>query len=330
MTTHKYILCVFVFAAFTACAGEGFSVEKTERGVTVKLNGELFTDYLIGEENKPYLWPVIGPTGKAMTRAYPVKKIDGEQHDHPHHRSIYFGHEVANGSDTWHEKTTFLENPKLTHRLAKLGAIKHLEFKEVSATTDKAVIVASNAYMGFDGKKSFEDLRRLTFRVDGEARIIDYDIDFIATDGPLTFDDRKDAGFSVRVPTSMAVDTKLGGRIINSEGHTDAAAWGKRAKWCDYYGPVDGETLGIAILNHPSSFRYPTPWHVRTYGLFTANPFGVRSLDRNAEDGKITIPPGERIVLRHRIIFHKGDEKAAGIAAAFEKYAKEEFPAAKK
>ena len=33
-------------------------------------------------------------------------------------------------------------------------------------------------------------------------------------------------------------------------------------------GQVEGKVRGIAILNHPESFRHPTPWHVRTYGLF--------------------------------------------------------------
>jgi hypothetical protein len=32
---------------------------------------------------------------------------------------------------------------------------------------------------------------------------------------------------------------------------------------------------------------------------------------------------GERIKLRHRFIFHKGDEKAGKIAEAYEAYAKE-------
>src|SRR5205814_3733 len=105
-------------------------------------------------------------------------------------------------------------------------------------------------------------------------------LDFIASEGPVKFGDAKDAGFNYRVPASMAVDAKQGGQIITSEGIADAAAWGKRAKWVDYHGPVEGETLGVAMLNHPSSFRYPTPWHVRTYGLFTANPFGTHSLDK--------------------------------------------------
>ena len=36
----------------------------------------------------------------------------------------------------------------------------------------------------------------------------------------------------------------------------------------------------------------------------------------------IELKPNERIKLRHRFIFHKGDEKDAKIAEAFEAYAK--------
>ena len=319
------LLVLPLFCVAVHGADADFAVEKTDRGVTVKYKGELFTEYVIKEANKPYLWPVIGPTGKAMTRAYPMKTVEGEQHDHPHHRSIYFGHEVVNGSDTWHEAATF--SFLTPHRAAKLGAIVHREFLDARADADKAVIVAANDYNGADGKKTMEDIRRLTFKVVGDTRVIDYEIEFIASAGPVTFDDRKDAGFSVRVPSSMAVDSKKGGRIITSEGLTDAAAWGKRAKWCDYYGPVEGETLGIAMLNHPSSYNFPTPWHVRTYGLLTANAFGQRSLNKTEPDGKKQLQTGERLVLRHRIIFHKGDEKTGKIADAYEQYAKETFGA---
>ena len=53
------------------------------------------------------------------------------------------------------------------------------------------------------------------------------------------------------------------------------------------------------------------------------NPFGQRSLDKTAEDGAIEMRKGEHIRLRPRLIFHKGDEKAAKTAEAFEAYAKE-------
>ncbi len=91
----------------------------------------------------------------------------------------------------------------------------------------------------------------------------------------------------------------------------------------DYHGPVDGQTLGIAVLNHPTSFRFPTYWHVRTYGLFAANPFGLSEFTNKKLDGTHTLPKGQSLHLRYRIIFHTGDEHQAKIAAAFEKYAEE-------
>jgi len=140
-------------------------------------------------------------------------------------------------------------------------------------------------------------------------------------------DDKKDSGISIRVPSEMAVDkeknVKGTGHIINSEGDKDGDAWAKRATWCDYYGTVGGKAVGVAMLNHPKSFRHPTPWHVRTYGLFTANAFGLQSLDPKSETGAFTLKKGDKITLRHRFIFHLGDEKAAKIAEAFAEYSKE-------
>ena len=83
---------------------------------------------------------------------------------------------------------------------------------------------------------------------------------------------------------------------------------------------VDGKTVGIAILNHPDSFRYPTTWHVRDYGLFAANPFGWNDFGR-AESGEYTLPEGESISFRYRVILHEGDTAAADIASAFAGYA---------
>jgi len=115
----------------------------------------------------------------------------------------------------------------------------------------------------------------------------------------------------------------LAGNIVNSDGLVDKDAWGKQASWVDYHGPVDDQIVGIAILNHPSSFRYPTYWHVRTYGLFAANPFGLRDFKNDKTlDGSYTVKPGESISLRYRLVFHKGDEKEGRIAEMWEEYRK--------
>ncbi len=330
--------------AFAACAlalgvtisaqaaGKGFTADKSPAGVVVKYDGQPFAEYVITEANKPYLFPVYGPTGKSMTRAYPMKKVEGEQTDHYHHRGIVFGHQEINGFDSWMERGSAVgdtpddklnekQKASLAKAMTKLGFIRHLGFKEIKADAKQAVIVTENVYENAKGEKSVTEIRRLTFRVEGDTRLIDWDQEFIATEGEVKFGDAKDAGLSIRVPTSMAVDTKQGGHIVTSTGITDKDAWSKRAPWVDYYGPVDGETLGVAMLNHPSSFRFPTSWHVRTYGLFTANCFGT--LDKNDPNGPHTLKKGEKLALRHRFVFHKGDVKAANIAAAFEQYAKE-------
>jgi hypothetical protein len=145
-----------------------------------------------------------------------------------------------------------------------------------------------------------------------------------ATAGPVTFGDTKEGAFGVRVPTTMDVNSKMGGKIVNAEGLMDDAAWGKQSPWVDYFGPVEGETLGVAILNHPSSFRYPTYWHVRTYGLFAANPFGVKDFTKDKEkSGAYTIESGKTMNLRYRVIFHSGDQAAAKIADRFAEYSKQ-------
>lgn len=305
-----------------------FTVEKTASGgAVVKVDGQVFAEYVVDQANKPYLWPIYGPTGKSMTRAYPMKDVPGEKQDHPHHRGLCFGHESIGGYDTWAEKATFVDkegkpNPKNAERLEHLGSIKHREFKELTGGKT-GVVYALSDYVDAKGNVTLTEERCMTFRVEGDTRMIDVDIDLVASNGAVTVDDKKDAGLSIRVPHSMSVDAKEGGTIITSTGDKDADAWGKRAPWCDFNGPVEGEHLGIAMLNHPSSFRYPTPWHARTYGLFTANPFGLSQLKLQTDSAAFELKQGERVKLRHRFIFHKGDEKAGKIAEAYEAYAKE-------
>jgi len=299
--------------ALWACVGYSAEVtaERTDGQVVVKIDGQPFAEYLVTSGQKPLLgpivWPIIGPTGKPMTRAYPMAEGPNERKDHPHHRSLWFNHGDVNGLSFWHKET-----------------IKHRKFVKVIGGGPKAVIVTENDWVGPDGKRVCEDQRTLTFHADGENRMIDFDITIRALHEPVKFGDTKEGTFGVRVAGTMKVDAKLGGRIVNSKGQVDKAAWGKPAAWVDYHGPVDGQTVGIAILNHPSSFRFPTYWHVRTYGLFAANPFGLHNFKGSKDvDGSYTIPPGESITLRYRLVLHKGDEKAGHIAEAFAEYAKE-------
>jgi hypothetical protein len=316
-------LCVVLFAFVTVVNAE-FTVEKKGANVAVNYDGKLVTEYITDQSNKPFLYPVIGPGGAKMTRAYPMQEVEGERKDHPHHRSVWFGLQNMGGFDTWHEPRTIQERGGSSEikekRLAGLGSTVHREFRKLEGG-DSAVIVAVNDYVGSNGKKLMSDVRTLTFTMGKDRLILDFDMVFKAEHGDCEVKDMKDSGFCVRVPTSMDVDSNKGGTIVNSEGQTDKAAWGRRATWVSYTGPVDGKTMGIAILNHPSSFRYPTPWHVRTYGLFTANPFGTKSIAKE-KDGSFDLKSGDTFSLRHRIIFHEGDTLSANLSGAWEEYSK--------
>jgi len=325
------LLAVGVCLPVFGLADSQFTVEKSDRAVTFKIDGELFTEYVLGGEgNKPYFWPVIGPDGKAMTRAFPMKDVPGEKQDHPHHRSFYFGHQFINNMDTWHEKATLLEKAKgdekkLAESLKKLGKTEVLKVNRAEALGDHAILETTSVYRDSEGKPMLEDDRTFTLRVDPATgdRLIDVVLTFRGTEETVTLSDAKDAGFSIRVAHSICVEAGQGGRIATSEGKIDQDAWGTRAKWCDFNGPIDGKIMGVAILNHPDSFRYPTPWHARTYGLFTANPFGLKSVAKEAADGAVTLKKGESFTLRYRVILHRGDEKAADIEKAFSAYAAE-------
>lgn len=116
------------------------------------------------------------------------------------------------------------------------------------------------------------------------------------------------------------------GRIVTSQGALNQDAWGKRAAWCDYSGPVNGKTLGIAIFDHPSNAKHPTWWMVRDYGLFAANPFGEHEFEKTSDprSGDIVIPSSKSVTFRYRFYVHEGDAKQARIAERFAEYAKPE------
>lgn len=276
--------------------------------VEVKVGGKPFLTYQTTLGPKPFYWPIYGPTGARITRAYPMEKVEGEKTDHPHQRSLWFTHGKVNGIDFWSE-------------MKNHGSIKETSRKLVTSGPVLASIVTTDDWLGPDGTKVCEDTRTVRFYNVAATRVLDFDIEVRASEGPVVFGDTKEGMFGIRVPTSMDVTSKKGGKITNAEGLNDEAAWGKASPWVDYTGPVEGKTLGIAILNHPESFRHATTWHVRTYGLFAANPFGLKDFNKANKPGDYTIPKGESIRFQYRVVFHEGDTASAKVGESYGVYA---------
>ena len=114
------------------------------------------------------------------------------------------------------------------------------------------------------------------------------------------------------------------GVISNAYGGIhEAENWGQRAPWVDYSGDLNDagdtrRTVGVAIFDHPRNPHYPTHWHVRGYGLFAANPFGLADYRSGYRQcGDWTLAAGERATFRYRVLWHAGDAAEARVGERF-------------
>ena len=292
--------------------GVGVHLTSGPATVKVEINGQPFTEYHFADVPRPYFYPLLGPGEVPMTRKWPLENGENEEHDHPHHRSLWFAHGAVNGRDFWSEEKQF-------------GKIVHDGFTEVSSGRETGVIRTKDKWVAADGVVVCTDDRVMRFYSRADVRMIDFEVTLHAANGDVTFGDTKEGTMALRIAETMRLKGPKGvpsaGHIVNSAGVRDGDTWGKHADWVDYYGPVGNRTVGIAMLDHPDNPRHPTTWHVRDYGLFAANPFGLHDFEKQpAGAGNFKIPAGQSVTFRYRIILHEGDEKQAGIAAKYLEY----------
>ncbi|HUU93461.1 MAG TPA: PmoA family protein [Phycisphaerae bacterium] len=318
----KTLTCAVECGAAAPPAAKGVTCRKTDKTIEILIAGQPFTAYHFtnpkpaGQQlRRPYFWPVYGPGQVTMTRPYPLtdEPIPGNvAKDHPHHNSLYVAHGAVNGADNWSISD-------------KAGWIVHKTFECVESGPVMGLFRETLDWTTADKKPVMAEVRTARiFNLPDTHRMLDLELVFQATYGQVKFGDTKEGGLcATRMRPEFRADGKGGGKgkLINSEGQTAAEAWGKKAAWVDASGPVDGRVLGLAMFDHPGNLRHPTTWHARTYGLLTANPFGLKSFTKGKENGDHTLDSGKEMTQRYRIYFHPGDEKAANVAARYADYA---------
>jgi hypothetical protein len=285
--------------------------------ITVTIDGQLFTQFLYDTYAKPVLYPIHGPGGVPMTRDWPLKDgTPGEDKDHVHHKSLTFTHGDVNGVDFWAEND-------------KSGRIVTEKVTRVGTDNGAAIIEAKNQWTARDGKIVCTDTTTIRCGQAGRARFIDFTIAIHASHGDVTFGDTKEGTMAIRTRPELQLNPEknklAAGQAVNSEGKSGKAIWAEKARWVDYWAPVSGKTLGIAIFDHPSNPRHPTTWHAREYGLIAANPFGLHDFSRGKlpkEAGNLTIKSGDNITFRYRFLFHDGDAATAKIDEQWKAWAK--------
>jgi hypothetical protein len=285
----------------------------------VTAGSDLFCDVDYRTYAKPIVYPIYGPGQLPMTRDYPMKTgTVGEATDHPHHKSMWFGHGDVNGVSFWDEKGKTLTDQ------AEIVAARDVP----KAWQGQPTIRLQNRLVDGNGELVCRETILLSFGANDQQRWIDWQIDAHAGDTPLTFGDTKEGTAAMRVHANLRPDNRATSgtgvrpaKAVNSEGLEGDDIWGKRAKWVDYSGMIRGHLVGIAFFDHPQNLRHPTHWHARTYGLFAANPFGLSHFEEAGADGAYTVPAGQSLQLRYRIILHSGDAVQANIAQQYDRYA---------
>lgn len=290
--------------AVTVCDG-------TEEGsLDIRIDGNLFTALHTSREwAKPFMYPVYNSRNVQVTRAYPViPDVPGETHDHPHQKSLWTAWGDVNGVDIWGEAKTYGREI--------VTSIEILENGPLRVTLRLGV-----DWVNQDGKRLMSEIRDLRFMAFGAERAVDMVVTFQAEEDDVTLGDTKEGGLcSVRVASSM--DGTAAGLITLADGSIgEQECWGKRACWCDYVGPVPGGMAGICIMDNPSNYCFPTYWHVRNYGLMTANPFGVSYFTNDKKNnGSLVIPAGTSKTWNYRVLFHLHQTAADKLDCRYHEY----------
>lgn len=239
------------------------TLKPSEAGLRIEINGQLFTEYVTKDTPRPYMYPLIGAAGVNVSRDFPLKKdVPGEAMfvDHPHHRSLWFGHSRINEINFWAEYQVF-------------GKQTHSGFTDVQTSGHQGHFTASTQWIGPDNKVVMTDERHviITALPEGE-RTLDFDITLQATEGDVFIGDTKEGTMALRLCPSLSMNSSKNGvntgnstgHAFNSNGLRDHDLWGKRANWVCYYGPdPKGNSVGVVIFSHPRNLRSPTTWHAR-------------------------------------------------------------------
>jgi hypothetical protein len=72
-------------------------------------------------------------------------------------------------------------------------------------------------------------------------------------------------------------------------------------------GKIHGEVVSLVIIDHPTNPGYPTYWHARGYGLFSANNLGQSVFSKGTHELNFQLTRGERAEFKYRLVVAAGD-----------------------
>ena len=224
--------------------------------VSFQRDGVEITRYHFGSGlHRPFLFPIIGPSGQSLTRM-------GHPHDpesHSHHNSVWISHNDVNGATFWSDRGD--------------GKVRHKRIIKFEDSDECAYLIAENEWIDKNGTVLLLETRWITtFPLPNAEWLLIIDMEFKAVNKTVTLGKTPFGMIGVRVAKTIGVHDG-GGTIRNSEGgvNEEEVFW-KQAKWVDYSGAITKDKLeGITLFDHPGNPNFPTYFHVRNDGWMGAS-----------------------------------------------------------
>jgi len=286
--------------------------------INVTINNKPFTAFFFPDTlDKPVLYPISAPDGNMITRGFPLMPKLGDATDHPHHIGLWLNYENVNGLDFWNNSFAIPADKK-----ALYGSIKMTGQPTYKSGNEGTLSYQAN-WVNSKSEVLLNETTNFVFTEQLNTWIIDRTTTLTAQQ-LVKFTDAKDGFLGLRVAHELQLPTKetkkftdangivttivsskdsiANGNYLNSNGIQGEDVWSKKATWCLLYGKMGGDTVSIAIIDHPSNIGYPSNWHARGYGLFSINPLGEKIFTNGKAERNLTLEKGKSVTFKYRIV----------------------------
>lgn len=305
---------LFLLAAGSLAFSADITAEKADSVIHFAIEGKSICDYQMEPGQVPegvaelfahgaHLHPIYSPSGKLVT--------GNHQPDHPWQRGVWIGWTKTGFGDSHPDFWNMGKDGKITaevrfEKLEKLwngpagGFVSRHVFLDHSHTPDEKVL--NETWEVAVSQKPLDGTL---------ANVIDLtSTQTCAGEKPLKLPKYHYGGLGVRGnPLWNPVNAVT---MLTSEGHDRKAGDNTKAKWVHLGGEVDGAPTGIAVLIHPSNFRFPQPLRL--------NPKNPQLCVAPSQDGDWSIEPGKPYVSKYRLLVFDGKPDAKWLEAQWQSY----------